>query len=203
MASSKTAEAQSLASITPKRGGFLMATARKKDQREPIAKVSGGGGGAASRAAHVRCLNDSSGDEWYTPLPLIRSLGEFDLDPACGPQCKNRTARKRYRTRGLERPWDGRIWLNPPFSDVRPWVEKMRTHGNGVMLIFARTEAIWWQQTLAAAGGVFLLSRRLQFKRPDGSGNHCPIGCALFPFGDRNRDAVRRSGLAGIWVEPR
>lgn len=37
-------------------------------------------------------------DEWYTPMEIIRSLGEFDLDPASSPEAfrLNRSAKKIY-----------------------------------------------------------------------------------------------------------
>ncbi len=50
---------------------------------------------------------------------------------------------------GLSHSWDGEVaWCNPPFSDIRPWVEK--AHGSNatvVMLLPAnRTEQPWWQE---------------------------------------------------------
>jgi len=51
---------------------------------------------------------------------------------------------------GLVQPWarDEVVWCNPPFSDLRPWLEK--AHGaecTVVMLLPAnRTEQPWWQR---------------------------------------------------------
>jgi hypothetical protein len=49
---------------------------------------------------------------------------------------------------GLAQPWeDGeRVWCNPPFSDIAPWVEKAhRVRCTVVMLLPAnRTEQPWW-----------------------------------------------------------
>lgn len=55
-------------------------------------------------------------DEWLTPPEIIRSLGEFDLDP-CSPI--NRpwdTALNHYTIidNGLKQQWYGRVWCNPP-----------------------------------------------------------------------------------------
>lgn len=142
----------------------------------------------------------TSSDEWYAPIELIRSLGEFDLDPACGPQCRNRTAKRRYGCNGLEREWFGRVWLNPPFSYVPPWVDRMIKHNNGVMLVFGRVDAVWFQRACAAASGVYLLCGRIQFDRPGGSTGRCPLGCVLFGFGERNRRAIHRCSWPGIWL---
>ncbi|MDE2102063.1 MAG: adenine methyltransferase [Patescibacteria group bacterium] len=139
-------------------------------------------------------------DEWYTPLEIIRALGPFDLDPACGPLCDNATARRRYRSDGLARRWTGRVWLNPPFSNVAPWVDRMIAHRNGIMLVFCRSDAAWFQRAISAAAGVFLFRSRTEFQRPDGSRSKCPLGCCLIPFGARNRRAVLRAGFRGIWL---
>lgn len=144
--------------------------------------------------------NRAQSDEWYTPIDLIRSLGEFDLDPSCGPRCPNRTAKRRYGVRGVERPWRGRVWLNPPFSDVKPWVEKMIAHDDGVMLVFARTDAGWFQSAVAAAAGVYLLRGRVQFERPGGATGKCPLGCVLLGFGEANRVAIQQCGWPGSWL---
>lgn len=142
-----------------------------------------------------------SSDEWYTPPALIKSLGEFDLDPACGPLCENQTARTRYGTDGLSREWFGRVWLNPPFSDAMPWVDKLVAHGNGILLVFSRSDAVWYQRAVASAGGCFLLKGRIQFQRPGGGPSRCPLGCSLIPFGTANHEAIRASGLDGIFLK--
>lgn len=61
---------------------------------------------------------------------------------------------ERYYTlqdNGLEKSWAGeRVWCNPPYSDIRPWVQKAWDEWVGsqaiVMLLPAnRTEQGWWQ----------------------------------------------------------
>lgn len=69
-----------------------------------------------------------SSDDWATPASLVRELetefGDFSLDPCCHPA----TAKaKRFYTReddGLAQPWFGRVFLNPPYSGPRPWLER-------------------------------------------------------------------------------
>lgn len=62
-------------------------------------------------------------DEWYTPKFIIESLGEFDLDPCAPIKPLWETARTMYNKidNGLEKEWQGRVWLNPPYS--RPLIE--------------------------------------------------------------------------------
>lgn len=51
--------------------------------------------------------------------------------------------------------WNTYVWVNPPYSDIRPWVEKAwrevsKPEGTRprsiTMLLPARTDAPWWQQ---------------------------------------------------------
>lgn len=58
----------------------------------------------------------------------------------------------RYYTKdsdGLAQSWRGeRVWCNPPYSSIRPWVEKalQREAELSVLLLPAnRTEQKWWQ----------------------------------------------------------
>jgi phage N-6-adenine-methyltransferase len=56
-----------------------------------------------------------------------------------------------YEANGLAQSWAGeRVWCNPPYSDLLPWVRKAhREHRHAevvVMLLPAnRTEQAWWQ----------------------------------------------------------
>lgn len=142
-------------------------------------------------------MNDDR-DAWYTPIDIIQRLGSFDLDPACDAVCPNVTAATRIGPDkdGLSVPWAGRVWCNPPFSNVVPWVDRMIAHNNGVLFVFARSDAIWFQRAIETAGMCLLLAGRT-FGRPDGRQSRCPLGCALIPFGEANRHAVASSGIRG------
>lgn len=135
-----------------------------------------------------------SSDEWYTPPEIITALGKFDLDPACGSGCVFETATRKIGPEldGLKQDWEGQ---------ARYFAEKMRQHGNGVMLVFTRSDARWWQQSVAAAGAVFLFKGRIQFYRPGQRALACPLGCCLIPFGHENREAVRRAKFEGIYCD--
>ena len=141
-----------------------------------------------------------SSDEWYTPPEIVKALGVFDLDPSTSPLAP-RHARKQYfaEHNGLAQQWAGRVWLNPPFSDARPWINKLREHGNGIALVFARTDARWFQEAITAAGCVFLMHGRIPFHRPNSAErSRCPLGCVLIPFGPNNLIAIAKSGLRGV-----
>jgi hypothetical protein len=61
-----------------------------------------------------------SPDEWYTPRELLMKLGHFDCDPCAAPADV-----RPYQTApicwtkdddGLHKPWNGVVWINPPYS---------------------------------------------------------------------------------------
>lgn len=109
--------------------------------------------------------NKGATDRWLTPLPIVHSLGGFDLDP-CG-ESFHPTARTIYTENGLSRGWDGRVWLNPPYSEVGTWLDKLIEHGCGIALVFARTETRWAQRALREATSVFFLAKRIKFTNPE------------------------------------
>lgn len=87
---------------------------------------------------------------------------------------------------GLLQDWRGRrVWCNPPYSDLRPWVEKAarREADIAVLLLPAnRAEQAFWHEIvepLVAKPGAryYFLRRRWKFKAPDGSVGVSP------PFG--------------------
>lgn len=79
-------------------------------------------------------------DTWLTPLWIIHALGnDFDLDP-CGI-IGHQTANTLWQLPkdGLNTHWFGKVWLNPPYSNARAWLDKMTLHRRGSALVFSRT----------------------------------------------------------------
>ncbi len=149
-------------------------------------------------------------DEHLTPPELIAELGYFDLDP-CSPSPKVRpwdTALNHYclEDDGLARPWFGRVWCNPPYGDgVYKWLDKLATHGNGVALVFARTETRGFHaQVWARADAVFFFKGRVKFYTIDGArqGNPNAPSC-LAIYGESNVKSVSNSMLDGKLVKLR
>lgn len=135
-------------------------------------------------------------EEWLTPREITDSLGAFDLDP-CSPI--NRpwpTARRHYTITddGLAQTWEGRVWLNPPYGDqTERWIERLAHHGNGIALIFARTETATWQDWIwPHAHSIFFFRGRIKFCHLDGRKANAPAGApsALIAYGVANAAAL-------------
>lgn len=109
-------------------------------------------------------------DSWITPKWLIDRLGPFDLDPCeCDPQpwpC----AALGYQENGLLLPWEGFVWCNPPYgAAMKAWLNRLALHGNGIALVFARTETkAFFSHAWPYASAMLFLRGRLTFHYPDG-----------------------------------
>ena len=111
-------------------------------------------------------------DEWLTPPGIIQFLGPFDLDP-CAPIVRPwDTAAKHYTIQddGLVQPWEGRVWCNPPYGPkLGQWLHKLADHGNGIALIFARTETeTFFSEVWGRADAVLFIRGRLTFHHVSG-----------------------------------
>jgi hypothetical protein len=145
-------------------------------------------------------------DEWLTPPDLLRALGPFDLDP-CAPIVRPwPTAATHYTIAddGLSRKWVGRVWLNPPYGPhTGTWLERLHEHGNGIALIFARTETeAWFRHIWGVASGILFLRGRLNFHFVSGKRADKNSGApsALIAYGENNAGILETCGIAGSLV---
>lgn len=148
---------------------------------------------------------EGSTDTWLTPKWLLDELGPFNLDPCAAPEPRPFPTAGMMISEangdGLAAQWLGRVWLNPPYSNPGPWVEKLEQHGNGIALVFARTDTEWFQPFLRR-NGVWFMKGRINFLRPDGSLSKSGSASApsvLIPFGRQNLAAILSSCLEGVW----
>jgi hypothetical protein len=142
-------------------------------------------------------------DEWLTPPHILKALGPFDLDP-CAPIVRPwDTAAKHYTVEddGLAQTWVGRVWLNPPYGQqTEAWMQRLAEHGNGIALIFARTEtSIFFPWVWGRAKAVFFLRRRLHFHNVRGERAKANAGgpSALVAYGDLNTFALIKGAANG------
>ena len=146
--------------------------------------------------------NTKNHDEWLTPPEIIKSLGEFCLDP-CSPITRPwETANNHYTIEddGLNKEWNGRVWCNPPYGkETFLWLSKLACHGNGIALIFARTETKGFHaQIWEKADAVMFFKGRLRFHYVDGTrGDSANAPSCLVAYGAENVKALEQSGLVG------
>lgn len=145
---------------------------------------------------------------WLTPPHLLKALGEFDLDPC---HISNRpwdTAKKHYTAEdnGMSQKWEGRVFCNPPYGpETGKWLYKLWQHGNGIALVFARTETKAFQETVwGKADAILFIFGRLKFHRPDGSqGESAGAPSVLIAYGDNNVETLRTCGIPGEFIDLR
>lgn len=154
----------------------------------------------------ARCL-PSKTTTWLTPRWILDALGEFGLDPCCPPEMPWRTAKRmiHWPEDGLAVPWEGRVWLNPPYGrNIEKWLDKMVEHWNGVALIFARTDTKWFQEyVFGCASALFFLNKRVRFCCPDGSLGGSPAASSvLVAYGDMEGVLLNGYGekLGGTYI---
>ena len=138
--------------------------------------------GAEPKMSQAMALMTSQqSDEWYTPawvIELVRQvLGGIDLDPASCAVAQQTVQAARFYTQaedGYSRPWSGRVWLNPPFTEAERWARRLAaayTDGDvsaGILLINSAPGYNWYE-ALVDAWPAVQLRKRLAFTRADGS----------------------------------
>jgi hypothetical protein len=153
-------------------------------------------------------------ESWLTPLPLIRSIGEFDLDP-CGSWVEGDLWRERHLwptakkiivppEDGLTADWVGHVWLNPPYGpETHKWLQRMAEHNNGVALIFARTETKqFFDWVWPHARAMLFLQGRITFYTPDGVPSKYNAGApsVLVAYGEWAEMRLFHADIRGAFV---
>jgi hypothetical protein len=99
---------------------------------------------------------DNDSDKWKTPRWLMRVFDDW-FDP-----CPSSPLRD-----GLAIEWEPRTYVNPPYSNPAPWVEKaIEEHHKGkvmVLLLRVDTSTKWFADLLHDGGHVLWFSERLHF----------------------------------------
>lgn len=117
-------------------------------------------------------------DEHDTPIeffaPLADAVDGFDLDP-CASSTSNLAETNLTKEDGGLREWSGKVFMNPPYSEVSDWMEhatRQAEHGNTeliVALVFARTSTQWFHQYAKTADLLCFVEGRLCFGNAENS----------------------------------
>lgn len=146
-------------------------------------------------SGHQSTKNETN--TWLTPPSILKSLGEFDLDPCAAIGQPWPTAKVHFteKENGLIMPWKNidhhthitnsewetipcisviknpRVWLNPPYSTalIIQFMKKMAEHNNGIALVFARTETKFFQQyVFPVCSSILFFDKRIAFYSVNG-----------------------------------
>jgi hypothetical protein len=155
-----------------------------------------------------------SSTTWITPQWLIDSIGLSDLDP-CGyklngefvVQCAHESYSLQDFQNGLNLPWHGSVYCNPPYNDTKTWMKKCRLHHQAtnedvIMLIKPSFGTQYFYDEMQHSTGIVLMKDRLRFL--DGTGTD--VGMAHFPtilvaFGDNAFNRIRKVAGTALRTE--
>lgn len=160
-------------------------------------------------ALHEQCVGAT--DEWYTPPHVFDALGcAFTADVASpGRNVTPWIPAEHFVTAcSLGTPWDGFVWMNPPFGGrnaLVPWLTKFFNHRDGIALVPDRTSAPWWQQFAPQAERVLFVAPKLKFIGADGKPGASPAqGTCLLGIGEHAKWALRRAAdrHLGVMMTP-
>jgi phage N-6-adenine-methyltransferase len=145
---------------------------------------------------YLETVTSQASDEWPTPGWLVQQCRDeftehgFDLDPAATEGTGQAPTFFTIYDDGLGQPWKGRVWMNPPYSQVGAWMAKAASEvaiGNAelvVCLVPARVDARWYRAASAVASVVRILPQRVKF---GGCKDSAPFPSAIIVFGTDGR----------------
>jgi phage N-6-adenine-methyltransferase len=138
----------------------------------------GAGGSAVERKPRgllpqgtTKGSRETLGDEFGTPQDLyekLHAMFHFTLDVAASPLNTKCPQFFDKAMDGLRQEWDGRVWLNAPYSDLEPWVVKAILSAEQkvevVGLFPCSLGAAWFRDMLSRSCELWLVMRRLSFE---------------------------------------
>ena len=146
-------------------------------------------------------IDNGTSDDYYTPPFIFEALNvQFDMDVAAPPNGVPWIPAKRSLTiidDGLTTPWVGRVWCNPPYSNVTPWAKKLIAHNNGIALVQV-SKSDWFHLIWSACSGALVLPKNIKFVRATGQKAEIFMPVILFALGESNREVLVNSGLGRV-----
>ena len=164
----------------------------------------------AERGADAQVDDRATTPEVFAPL---HERFAFTIDVAASPHNTKCARYFTFEDNGLEQPWAGeRVWCNPPYSSIGPWLAKAwEEHERATLIVMLlpanRTEQGWWQDyvepfrdRVGSPLRVTFLRGRLRFiaagKTVVGPNERPPFGCCLVTWN------VAADALTGLHLDP-
>ena len=159
---------------------------------------------------------NAGNNEWYTPPEYIAAayevMGGIDLDPATTPKANEVVGATRIYTvedDGLFYPWQGRVWMNPPYASelVGKFAAKLAQHvragevTDAIVLVNNATETGWFNTLVSVASAVVFPRGRVRFWEPNGAVSAPLQGQAVLYIGQHPGsflDAYREFGWGAM-----
>jgi hypothetical protein len=135
--------------------------------------------------------SERTSDDYLTPRWVFDTLGlTFDLDVASPPWETHVPAARKFTKAddGLTQPWEGRVWMNPPYSESARWVDRFIDHGHGVALL-PWAKSAWTIRLWTSGAGIALPPKWFDFV---GGPIFLPVQFAA--FGDECVEALSNLG---------
>lgn len=128
--------------------------------------------------------------EFLTAVKNRLHIGDFDWDLAATDENKvcpcHHGPGSVFGEDALRVAWrhdDGWMWLNPPYADIKPWVQKAASESQQgahiAMLVPASVGANWWKAHVVNESYQLFLNGRIKFI---GALDYYPKDCALLLY---------------------
>ena len=138
-------------------------------------------------------------DDYHTPAWVFDELNiTFDLDPCSpGQNLSNVPATHAFTIAddGLNQPWHGNVFMNPPFSQSKLWVQKFIDHEQGIALL-PTSRSHWFIDIWNTATAIALPNQLFNFERPDKRKANIFMPVLIIAYGKDNATAIARLGHA-------
>lgn len=132
-------------------------------------------------------------EEWYTPKKYIdmarEVLGKIDIDPASNAFANQTVQATTFYTKkddGLTKEWQGKMWLNPPYSSIiAEFINKTcNSEVEAIVLTNNSTDTKWFAQGANNCDAICFTYGRINFYDDTNKKSSPTNGQAFFYFGD-------------------
>jgi ParB family chromosome partitioning protein len=149
--------------------------------------------------------------ESYTPEIYVEAarsvMGSIDVDPASNDIAQKTIKAKIYYTKennGLNKPWDGNIFLNPPYGhpEIKQFIDKLlgelEEGQQAILLTNNNTDTTWFHDAAKKARLVCFTKGRINFYKSDGRTTNPTNGQVFFYFGKNHKRFSEVFGEFGL-----